>query len=319
MFLIIYRDDTPHFFVPELEYEEAVRKVKNCEVVKVGKKIKVLELIREQLEKAKVKKLGIEENSMNVKLYLDISEKYNFLELEGGSILIDDLRKRKNKDEIESLKKACQIADKGVTAAIENIAEGKTEIEVAAEIEYAMRKSGSEATPFDTIVASGQRSAFPHAVSTHKKIERGDMIIIDLGATIEGYRSDMTRTVVLGAPSPKQLELFNAVLETQQEAIKACSVGKGAADIEGMAREILTEKGFDEYFVHSLGHGVGLDVHELPNLALISEDILMENNVFTIEPGVYIPDFGGVRIEDVVHLTNKGGISLTKAKYNFEI
>ncbi|NVM52227.1 MAG: aminopeptidase P family protein [Candidatus Helarchaeota archaeon] len=319
VYLIVFPDDTPYFFVPELEFEDAVRKVKNCEVVKVGKKGKVLELIKGKLENKQVKNLGIEENSMSVKLYLDISEKYDFLELENGSVFIDNLRKRKNKDEIEQLKMACQIADKGFVAAIENITEGKTEIEIAAEIEYVMRKNGSEATPFDTIVASGHRSAFPHGVSTHKKIESGDLIIIDLGATYEGYRSDMTRTVVLGAPSPKSLKVFNAVLETQQEAIKACDIEKHASDIEKKAREILSAKGLNDYFVHSLGHGVGLDVHELPTLALISEDILMENNVFTIEPGVYIPNFGGVRIEDVVHLTKKGAEPLTKSEYTIKI
>ncbi len=319
VYMIIYPETPPLFFVPELEFEEAVNEVKNCEIVKVGKKDKVIELIKEKLEHDQIKKLGIEENSMSAKLYLDISEKYNFLKLQKASALIEDIRKIKNKEEIEKIKQACRLADKAIADAIENITEGKTEIEIAAEIEYVMRKSGSETTPFDTIVASGYRSAFPHGVSTNKKIKKGDLIIIDVGATYEGYRSDMTRTVVLGTPNPKQLEIFDAILETQQVTIKACVAGKQAADVEKKAREILSEKNFDQYFVHSLGHGIGLDVHELPTIALVSEDVLMENNVFTIEPGVYIPDFGGVRIEDVICLTAKGAETLTKAEYSFRI
>jgi Xaa-Pro aminopeptidase len=206
-----------------------------------------------------------------------------------------------------------------MSSAIANIVEGKPEIEVAAEIEYIMRKEGSESTPFDTIVASGYRSAFPHGVSSNKKIERGDFVIIDLGAKYEGYCSDMTRTVVLGSANKRQSEIYNLVLDVEQESIKTCQIGEGAATIEEKARETFREKGLNEYFIHSLGHGVGLDVHEFPYLALKSKDILMKDSIFTIEPGIYIPNFGGVRIEDMVHLTKNGPKNLMKSNYNIEI
>lgn len=318
-YLGIYSGTTPHLYVPELEYEEALSRAKFCEISKIEKKTDVFQEIKKELETIQVKKVGIEENSMNVKTYQDLVQKYSYPQLENGSDLIDDLRKRKYKDEIEKIQKACRMADIGVARAIDCIEEGKTEIQVAAEVEYAMRKAGSEAIPFDTIIASGYRSAFPHGTSSEKKIKEGDLIIIDLGAKYGGYNSDITRTVVLGAPSTKQQELFDIVLNVQQSAIKACLTGEKAMDIEEQVRKTLSEHKYEEYFVHSLGHGVGLDVHEVPAISIKSQDVLEENNVFTIEPGVYLPDFGGVRIEDMVALKKEGPKILTKALYEFII
>ena len=315
-YLLAFPEGTPIMIVPELEYEEAINTVKNSEIIKLDKSNKLIELVKLKLDERKIRKLGIEDASMSVKSYFDISEKIDFIKLEKASSIIDDLRKTKSEEEIGFLQKACEIADRGIAAAFDILEEGKMEIEIAAEIEYEMRKIGSEAIPFDTIVASGVRSAFPHGVSSKKKLNQGDLIIIDLGARYKGYCSDMTRSVVLGTPIQKQIDLYNAVLESQQEAIKACRIGIKASEIDEKAREILSKKDFEEFFVHSLGHGVGLDVHEVPSLASVSEDVLEENMVFTIEPGVYIPDFGGVRIEDVILITKKGVKIITKTKYS---
>jgi len=317
--LLVIPGNTPQLYIPELEYEEAQSKTRFCEVMRLEKKSEIFLEIKGELEKNQIPKVGIEDDSMNVKLYQDLTQKYQFPQLENGSGLIDDLRKVKDKEEADLIKKACQMGDKGMAIALETIEEGKTEIEIAAEVEYVVRKAGSQAIPFETIIASGYRSAFPHGSSSEKKIDRGDLIIIDLGAKCEGYCSDMTRTVVLGKPNPQQLELFNLVFKAQQSAIQNCIVGAKAEDVEVKAREILAEQNYEEYFVHSLGHGVGLDVHEYPWLSLKSKDVLMENNILTIEPGVYIPDFGGVRIEDTIVLKKSGPKILTKAKYEFEI
>ncbi|MFX1295239.1 MAG: M24 family metallopeptidase [Promethearchaeota archaeon] len=319
VYLMVYPESVPYLFVPELEYENALNTVKNSEIVKINRNSEILQLIKDNLKENQIKRLGIEENSMSVKFYVDLTKKCAFIELESGSKLIDNLRMIKNTDEIEKIETACRITDIGFSTALENIAEGRTEIEIAAEVEYAMRKKGSEVAPFETIIASGHRSALPHGVSSNKKIEREDFIIIDLGAKYKGYCSDMTRTVLLGKPNQKKLEIYNAVLKTQQEAIKACNTGKNVMTIEEIARKILFEEGYNNYFIHSLGHGVGLDVHELPTIALNSKDVLLENMTFTIEPGVYIPDFGGVRIEDVILLTKKGPKCLTKSEYTIEI
>jgi len=318
-YLLIIAGSTSQLYVPELEYEEAQTKAQFCEVMKLEKKSEIFPEIKKELEKNQIKKVGIEDDSMSIKQYQDLLQKYEFPQLENGSSLIDDLRKVKDKEEADLIRKACQLGDRGAAIALDNIEEGKTEIEIAAEVEYSMRKAGSQAIPFETIIASGSRSAFPHGSSSDKKIERGDLIIIDLGAKCEGYCSDMTRTVVLGEPDPKQLELFNLVFEAQQSAIQDCIVGEKASDVEEKTRKRLAEQNYEEYFVHSLGHGVGLDVHEYPWLSLKSKDILIENNIFTIEPGVYIPDVGGVRIEDTILLKNSGPKLLSKAKYVFEI
>jgi len=318
-YLVILPGSTPHLYVPELEYEEALSRAKFCEISRIEKKNDVFQEIKKELETNQVKKVGIEDNSMNVKTFQDLMQKYNFPKLENGSDLIDELRRIKYRDEIEKIKKACQMADNGVAIAIETIEEGKEEVQVAAEVEYAMRKAGSESIPFDTIIASGYRSAFPHGTSSDKKIKQGDLIIIDLGAKFGGYCSDITRTVVLGAPSTKQQELFDVVLGVQQSAVKGCRVGEKAMDIEEKVRKTLTERKYEEYFVHSLGHGVGLDVHEPPYVSIKSKDVLAENNIFTIEPGLYIPDCGGVRIEDMIALKKEGPKILSRARYEFNI
>lgn len=318
-YLLVIPGNTPQLYVPELELEEAETEARFCEVIKLEKKSEIFPEIKIELEKNQVTKLGIEDDSMNVKLYQDLIHKYEFPKLENGSGLVNDLRTVKDKEEADLIRSACQMGDKGASAAMETIEEGKTEIEIAAEVEYAMRKAGSQAIPFETIIASGTRSAFPHGYSSNKKIEQGDLIIIDLGAKYKGYCSDMTRTVVLGKPNPKQLELFNLVFQVEQNAIQDCVVGENAGDVEEKARKTLAEQNYEEYFVHSLGHGVGLDVHEYPWLSMKSKDVLAENNIFTIEPGVYIPDFGGIRIEDTILLKKTGPKILTKAKYVFEI
>ncbi|HUX99198.1 MAG TPA: Xaa-Pro peptidase family protein [Candidatus Deferrimicrobium sp.] len=318
-FLIVFPENTSKILVPELEYEEAKEKIRGYEVNKIERNIELLEMIKQILETNNIKKLGFEESSMTVKLFLDISMKLDFLKLEEGAKLIDNLRLMKTAAEIEKIKRACRIADKGMECAIENIEEGKLEIEIAAEIEYKMRKEGSESTPFDTIVASGYRSAFPHGVSSNKEIEKGEFIILDLGAKYRGYCSDMTRTVVLGPVSKKQADIYDIVLKVEQKSINLCEIGRNTSAIEEKSREIFRENRLNEYFVHSLGHGVGLDVHEGPYLALKSKDILLKDSVFTIEPGIYIPNFGGIRIEDMICLSQNGPEILTKSKYDINI
>jgi Xaa-Pro aminopeptidase len=284
-------------------------------VLKVEREVEVLKVIKESLKEKGVKKLGFEDKTMNLRFYKDISEKYEFLKLSKGSNLIDKLRQVKTQGEIEKIREACRIADIGIKVAISNIEPGRTELDVAIEAEYAMRKAGSSGVSFDTIVASGYRSALPHAVSSDKKISKGDFVIIDLGGTFKGYCSDMTRTVVCGEPTQKQMKIFNAVLEAQQKAIRNCKLEMEAAELDQIARESFTKQGFEEFFVHALGHGVGLEVHELPYIGLKSKDKFAAGNVFTIEPGIYIPNFGGVRIEDVVVQKENDVERLTKSEY----
>ncbi|MHA1130361.1 MAG: M24 family metallopeptidase [Candidatus Helarchaeota archaeon] len=318
VYILIYPDSKPVLFVPELEYEDAANSVKKAEVVKIKRDIEVLQVIKENLTERKVEKLGFEDKMVSLRLYKDISKKFPFVKLINGSNLIDEFRMSKTKREIEKIQEACRIADRGMGVALQSIEEGRTERDIAIEAEYEMRKAGSAGVPFETIIASGYRSALPHAITSDKKIEKGDFIIIDLGASYEGYCSDMTRTVVYGKPTSKQVKIFDAVLGAQQISIDSCKIGKGAAELDKIARDYLAKQGYEEFFVHALGHGVGLEVHELPYIGLKSKDVFKERCVFTLEPGVYIPEFGGVRIEDDALLIKDKVELLTKTDYEIE-
>jgi Xaa-Pro dipeptidase len=182
---------------------------------------------------------------------------------------------------------------------------------VAAEVEYAMRRAGSDGTSFDTIIASGANSAFPHGSCSNRKIQDDDLVVVDLGATYQFYRSDMTRTFTVGKPNEKQKKIYETVKLAQQKAFETIKPEIAANQIDAVARQVIEAAGFGEFFVHGLGHGVGLEVHESPVLSPSSKDVLATGNVVTNEPGIYIPNFGGVRIEDTVVITANGADKLT--------
>jgi Xaa-Pro aminopeptidase len=186
---------------------------------------------------------------------------------------------------------------------------------VAAEIEYAMRKLGSSGTAFETIVASGASSAFPHGGCSDKEIREGDLVVVDVGATYKFYRSDMTRTFVVGKPSEKQKKLYQIVKAAQETALGKVMPGAKASNVDVAARKIIADAGYGAYFVHGLGHGVGLEVHEPPILSPDSKDVLAVGNVVTVEPGIYLVGYGGIRIEDTVFVQKGGAQKLTHGTY----
>jgi Xaa-Pro dipeptidase len=199
--------------------------------------------------------------------------------------------------------------------AAETIQPGVREYEVAAEIEYSMRRSGSWGTAFDTIVASGVHSAYPHGGCTEQKIREGDLVVVDIGASYRNYQSDMTRTFVAGKPSVKQEKVYGVLKEAQEKGFRSIRSGVKAADVDGVARNVIKEAGYLEGFVHSLGHGVGMEVHEFPMLSPISKDVLGVGNVVTVEPGIYLVGFGGIRLEDTVLVEEAEAEKLTKGEY----
>ena len=235
--------------------------------------------------------------------------------IEIASKQIRELRKIKDNAEIQLIRQACKLANIGIQKASETIRPGIKEKEVAAEAEYAMRRAGADGTAFDTIVASGFCCAYPHGTFQEKMIEDGDFVVVDLGACYHFYRSDITRTFVAGKNSEKQIQIFETVKKAQQSAIESIKPGVPAKEVDKVARRIIEEAGFCDFFVHNLGHGVGLEVHEAPILSPDSKDILEKGNVITVEPGVYLPGFGGVRIEDTVLVTKYGVEKLTDSPY----
>ena len=292
--------------VPELEYEQAKEEAK----VSV-EKFKKMDELYEYLKR--FKSLAVE-GTMNVSFSNALKEKASIKEFKLLDDVIKDLRMIKSEEEIKLIKDACRLADIGVMTAIEEISEGRREKEVAAKVEYVMKMEGAEKPAFDTIIASGHRSALPHWVASDKRIERGDLVVIDLGALYRHYNSDITRTIVVGSPNEKQKEIYEIVLEAQKKSVKEARPGMTAKELDSIARKVIEEYGYGDKFIHSLGHGIGLQVHEWPRVSQYDETVLKEGMVVTIEPGIYIPKFGGVRIEDTVVITKNGAKRLTKTE-----
>lgn len=227
--------------------------------------------------------------------------------------MVDRLTAVKNHDEISLIKQAVKITDEVFGKILNILKPGITELDVAAEIGYLHRTLGAEADAFEPIVASGTRGALPHARASQKKIKNRELVTVDMGCRFRGYHSDLTRTVVVGKPSSRARKVYQVVLDAQRLALDAAGSGLSGRALDAVARTYIRKKGFGRYFTHSLGHGLGLEVHEKPRLSELSSDRLVAGNVVTIEPGIYIPGFGGVRIEDDVVIREGYAEVLTQA------
>ena len=234
-------------------------------------------------------------------------------ELSSAVGIVEGLRLRKDEEEVRQIRAAVELGDRVFGEICELAKPGMTEIEIAAEIDCRMRRAGAQAPAFDTIVASGPRSSVPHAKPTRRRVSAGDFVVLDLGAYIDGYASDLTRTLVVGSPSAEQQQIYATVQRAQREALEVVRSGITAAEADSTARALIDMEGYGDRFGHGLGHGVGLEVHEGPKLSQESKDTLETGMVVTIEPGIYIPGWGGVRIEDMVVITDDGCEVLTRA------
>jgi Xaa-Pro dipeptidase len=312
--LLIPENGENKVYVYGVNYEHAKAELNDFAVELVERGENLMAKIAKQAKTFKIKKLAVD--ALNSESWCILSKALGGekkLAVDNSSI--SELRKVKDAEEIELMRKAAELTSEGMRVAYETVAAGRREYEVAAEIEYAMRKQGSYGTAFETIVASGVCSAFPHGGCSDRKIREGDLVVVDVGATYKSYRSDMTRTLVAGCPSDKQKKLYHTVKTAQEKAFEAVKPNAKAADVDGVARKIIAEEGYGEYFVHSLGHGVGLDVHEPPTLSPESKDVLAAGNVVTVEPGIYLVGYGGIRIEDTVLVQKNGAEKLTKGPY----
>ncbi len=300
---LVVTADEELFLVPQLEYEEARESSRvPVEYFKRGG----AELY-ERLKAFNLKKLGIEGGRTSYSSVQSLKEKAGVEEFAVVDDVIKELRMVKTPEEIEVIKRACQIADKAMLVAIEEVREGVREREVAAKMEYVMKmEGGAEKTAFDTIIASGWRSALPHGVASDKRIERGELVVIDEGALFNHYHSDMTRTVVVGSPNEKQREIYEIVLEAQKKGVEEARPGITAKELDTIVRDVIEEYGYGDKFIHSTGHGVGLEIHEWPGVSQYDETVLKPGMVITVEPGIYLPKFGGVRIEDTIVITENG-------------
>ena len=306
--VLILKKDT--YFLTDFRYiEQAQKQCIGIEIVEVTKDKTLEDFILSK----KITKLGIEDMFVTYQQFTDLSSKLEGIQLIELGQAINKLRMIKTEDEIENIRTAAAIADKGFEFILPLIKPGKTELELALELEFFMRKNGAAKNSFDFIVASGVRSSLPHGKASNKVIEEGDFITFDFGCIYNGYCSDMTRTVVIGKANDKQKEIYNIVLESQQTALESVKPGLMGKEVDKIARDIITNKGYGEYFGHNLGHGLGLEVHEMPTLGPLGDIVLEPGMIVTVEPGIYLPNFGGVRIEDLVVVTENGYEVLSKS------
>ncbi len=232
--------------------------------------------------------------------------------VEPTSAVVESLREHKDDEETAAIRDAAQVADQAFATMLEHLRPGQRERDIAWVFAGAVRDAGGEGIAYDTIVASGPNASRPHHATGDRLLERGDLVIIDAGAMVAGYRSDMTRSFVLGSPTARQQELLDAVLDAQAAGVDAVAPGVGASDIDAACRGSLSGAGLDKWFTHGTGHGVGLDIHEAPSVSAAATATLAPGHVITVEPGVYLPGEGGVRWEDTVLVTGTGSETLTR-------
>ncbi len=303
------------FFTDFRYKEQAEYEVKKYEII--IEKGKRTDTISKMTKKLGIKKLGFE-----------ITISYSFFDMLNKKTidllpvknLIEGFRKFKNEEEMSNIKKAIQMAEDAFLKVKPYIKKGVRENELALRLEYQIKKEGCKSIPFDIIVASGKNSFMPHAKPSDKKIKDGDFVIIDWGAECNGYFSDMTRTLLMyGKDILEKRRIYEIVNTARDKAIMTVKEGIKAKEIDAAARNIIKQEGYSRFFGHGTGHGVGLDVHESPSISQINNDIISESMVFTIEPGIYIPDIGGVRIEDMVALKEGNALVLTTLPREIEI
>ena len=299
-------------FVDFRYFEKAKKTVRNMEVVLTNN---FLANIKELLEAEKIKKVLLETDFINLDSFERMKKVFEGIEVSKDNSLsqtISSLRQIKSAEETECIKKSQEITDNAFAHILNFIKPGVTEREIALELEFFMRKTGSEGVAFDTIAVSGKNSSLPHGIPTEKPLEKGDFLTMDFGAVYNGYCSDMTRTVAIGYVTDEQQKVYDTVLNAQLSALEEIAPNKVCKEIDKIARDIINKE-FEGCFGHGLGHSVGLEIHENPALNTRDETPLKAGIIMTVEPGIYLPDKFGVRIEDMVLITDTSYENLTKS------
>ena len=309
---LIVTGEKAYFFTDSRYIEAAQNKITSCDEVLLLKSMK--EELVPFIASLNKSELFVEAERITLSRYTELKSLFSGVTVNGNGELdkkISEIRTVKKDEQVNTIIKAQRIAEKAFDYILTFIKEGVTEKEVALTLEYFMLKNGADALSFDTIAVSGKNSSMPHGVPTDKKIEKGDFITMDYGAVCDFYHSDMTRTVAVGEVSSKQIEVYETVLKAQEEAFRVMKAGVPCKDVDKAARDTIVNAGYGEYFGHGLGHGVGVEIHELPSLNPSSGAILEVGNIVTNEPGIYLPGEFGVRIEDMALITENGYENLT--------
>lgn len=299
-----------NYLLTDFRYIEAAKELSSLyRVILIDPNVTLYSFLKE----LSIKKLAIEENHMTCSDYKQLQDEVG-CETVSGDDIVENIRIIKDENELKAIAEAQKIADKGFLYMLDYLKPGITEADAALELELFLRKEGAQSLSFDTILVSGTRTSLPHGVPSSKELENGDFITMDFGCVVDGYCSDMTRTVALGHVTDKQKEIYNIVLEAQKAGCNTIRKGVSCRDADKACRDIIADKDFGAFFGHGTGHGVGLEVHEKPTLNSRSEEMLDENMVVTIEPGIYLPKEFGVRIEDLAIVTASGIINLVKSE-----
>ncbi|EST13560.1 M24 family metallopeptidase [Sporolactobacillus laevolacticus] len=311
--LFLFPEDEPFLICPELEAGQARASEFGHEVLGYRDDQDPWDFVKKAIEarKADFNKVFIEPSTLpyNKALALKrIDERIDFQTIEN---YLAAMRNVKDAAELAAMKKAGEIADYAVKLGIEAIKKGRTETAIIAEIEHELAKQGYSQMAFDTMVLAGENTAKPHGYPGNRQIREGDFVLFDLGVVIDGYCSDITRTVCFKHASDEQFKIYETTLQANLAAIQAVREGLRIGDLDGVARDVITKAGYGEYFTHRLGHGLGLGEHEQPSMSADNDQLLKPGMVFTVEPGIYVPEVGGVRIEDDIYLSDNGPISLT--------
>lgn len=293
------------WLVTDFRYvRQAEQQAMEFEVVQHGGE--PLEFIREKLSTAGVKKMGFEKHHVPFADYEAYERTFTGIELAPTGNVIEKLRGIKDEEEQRCIRKAIEITEQAFAFILGVMKPGVTEREVATELEYFMRKKGAVSSAYPTIVASGARSALPHGLASDKPLGMNEFVTLDFGANYDGYCSDLTRTVFIGKPTERHREIYGIVLDANKSVLEGLKPGMTGKEGDALAREYISRRGYGEYFGHGLGHAFGLEIHELMRFSKQTEDRLEPGMIMTVEPGIYLPDFGGVRIEDDILITDTG-------------
>ncbi|MDE5563989.1 MAG: aminopeptidase P family protein [Oscillospiraceae bacterium] len=310
-YVLVFPEET--YLIIDFRYIEKAREtVKHCTVLE--QEPGVMRQIAELMQRHGAKTCALESMSLTLQR-LAVFQKIKFVEF-----LTDDtlsqalyaLRTVKSAAEIQKIKAAQQLAETALDRLLQKLHVGMTEREVALELDFCMRRLGAEDLSFETIALTGAHTSMPHGVPDERQIQNGDFVLMDFGAVVDGYHSDMTRTVCVGEPTEEMRDVYHIVRTAQNAALAAARPGITGKELDAVARDIITDAGYGEAFGHSLGHGVGMEIHEYPVASVSQENVLAPGNVVTIEPGIYLPGKFGVRIEDFVHITPDGCEDITE-------
>lgn len=310
---VFLTEGNAYFLIDFRYYEKAKNTVNGCETILLTSFLNDLEKL---CKKHDTERIFLETEYVSVSSFEAYSKFFENIEIFKNGIIdstLKEMRSIKSESEQKNIREAQKITDETFLYILNNIEEGRTELEIMLDMEFYMRKLGSEGVSFDFIVISGKNSSLPHGVPTEKIIKRGDFVTMDFGAVIGGYRSDMTRTIAMGVVTDEQKAVYDTVLRAQRAAIAAIEPGKICRDIDKTARDIIDDAGYRGCFGHGLGHGVGIEIHENPSFSMRCDTLLKNGMVMTVEPGIYIENKFGVRIEDMIFVTEDGCIDITES------